>query len=917
MYPGLKAPWFGLQLRRGNSLIGCRRATWTSDQLAHKPWKETRKDHLKPPHDRGLDNPLAGDEIHHFLLPGHGWASVANRKEARELRPNEVKALKAWRAAILNAPTAADTKRLRQLATGVEKLWELATARIEATQRQLRRPMTIYGADIEGVARGTSRDSAYGAIEDPDTPLGRLRTVMDAWTGLWFWPLDTSVMPPTWDQWLQVVEELIRPDETHGLAGQLDIFADYQAMLDADKESHKSQATLADLRERHQWLAVALDVAHREGAWHWDLEFAPIFRSGGFDLQVGNPPWVRLDWYDDLVLAEHDPWWGTAVKPSAKMQKERRAVNLTSQAVRDGYIAELASAEGVANYLGSPVLRSILTGTRTNLYVVFMDTVWRHLGHEGVVGLLHPEGHFNDPKAAAIRRNSYSRLKRHFIFTNEKILFEDVGHPTVFGINIYGAPCKVGFKQTAWVMMPATVDGSLDHDGSGSVPGIQHLDGGWDLRPHQHRVLSITEETLRGWAELFDEPGTPWSEARLLRPVAVSDLGTLSVLAAQPGRLAHYDYDWTAGWNEKNAKSDGMILWETVIPSSWDEVILQGPHFTVATPFAKQPNENCRSKGDWSPWDLESLPERVIPRTNYQRACGVEIYSSNLTHWNGQPYRDSWRVIYRRMTNPGLERSLHGCLVPPGPAHVHTVHTMAFNSDLTSSIVAGLLSSLPFDYLVKVSGKGDVQDELIKRFPALFEPCRAAILLRTLRLNCLTADYLPLWNTLFDSVWKRDRWTDPQFTRIAIGDVDEEWSMDVPLRREFERRLALVELDALAALLLGLTTEQLCSMYRMQFPVLRKYEHKMVFDAEGRKICDYHQSAGYRQAQLQNQAKAGDLPARWKNLWKLFEEYEEDPDSVDWLGHYTPPFTRADREMEMTRAYDEFQRRLDAGEITA
>ena len=37
MHPGLKAPWFGLQLRRGNSLIGCRRATWRTSQLKDKP----------------------------------------------------------------------------------------------------------------------------------------------------------------------------------------------------------------------------------------------------------------------------------------------------------------------------------------------------------------------------------------------------------------------------------------------------------------------------------------------------------------------------------------------------------------------------------------------------------------------------------------------------------------------------------------------------------------------------------------------------------------------------------------------------------------------------------------------------------------------------------------------------------------
>ena len=145
--------------------------------------------------------------------------------------------------------------------------------------------------------------------------------------------------------------------------------------------------------------------------------------------------------------------------------------------------------------------------------------------------------------------------------------------------------------------------------------------GGWDLRPHRARVLTITEDVLADWARLFDEPGTPAAEARLLRPVTTADLEALSVLADQPVRLADHDYHWTAGWHEKGAKTDGTIRWETAVPDSWDEVILQGPHFTVATPFAKQPNENCKNNRDYSDWDLEALPERVIPRTNYQRAC--------------------------------------------------------------------------------------------------------------------------------------------------------------------------------------------------------------------------------------------------------------------------------------------------------
>ncbi|MBK7167477.1 MAG: hypothetical protein IPH81_20110 [Candidatus Microthrix sp.] len=89
-HPGLKAPSLGLQLRRGNSLIGARRATWKVGQLKHRPWAETRKGHVQPPTDRPLTERLAteGDtaEVHHFLLPGHGWGAVADRKEAKELR---------------------------------------------------------------------------------------------------------------------------------------------------------------------------------------------------------------------------------------------------------------------------------------------------------------------------------------------------------------------------------------------------------------------------------------------------------------------------------------------------------------------------------------------------------------------------------------------------------------------------------------------------------------------------------------------------------------------------------------------------------------------------------------------------------------------------------------------------------------
>ena len=916
MYPGLQAPWFGLQLRQGNSLIGCRRATWKANQLQDKPWANTKKGQVQPPIDRKLNEPLDPDEIHHFLLPGHGWAAVAGRKEAKELRPDEVESLKAWRKGVLAGPKPSDAVRLAELAAGVEAMWEVAADQISWVQNKLRRNMGVYGIEDDHVSEFTiGRDDAEQLFRDVDAPLGRLRTLMDAWTGLWFWPLGSGQRPPTWNEWLQVAEELIQPDERHGLTGQLDLFTDLQTIKDAEAKRQKGQASVNELRTSHGWLDVALSAAESEAAWHWDLEFSPVFKQGGFDLQVGNPPWVRPVWYEDMVLAEQDPWWGIADKAPAAAQKLRRSENLVHETTQLSYLAELASAEGIVEVLGSSIERPLLSGIQTNLYMVFMDTTWRHARSGGAVGLLHPESHFTDPKAATLRRETYERLRRHFDFVNELMLFEDVGHQKSYGIHCYGSQSEVSFASISSIVHPSTADLSLVHDSQGTVPGYQYPEGGWDLRPHRSRVLTINEEVLADWARLFDEPGTPFAEARMLRPITTADLEALSVLADQPTRLADHEYHWTSGWHEKSAKTEGTIRWETKVPDSWDEVILQGPHFSVATPFNKQPNENCRSKGDYNIWDLENLPEHVIPRTNYQRASTPEQYESRLDRWNGEPYSDSWRVAYREMTQPVLERSLHASLIPPGPTNVGTVITMSPGDEYFTALWAGLLASLPYDYFVKVSGTGHIKDYVARRFPVPSAPgLTNSVVSRSLLLNCLTADYAPIWNELHSDNWKGDEWTYSENVVRSLQPERSAWSMSTPLRRDVDRRRALIELDALSAVMLGLTAEQLCAMYRTQFAVLRKYEYKMVFDAEGRKICGYHQSAGYRQSQLQDQAKNGELPKEWKNLWKLYEQYEEDPASVDWLGHYTAPFTRADRESEMTIAYNEFQRRLDSGE---
>ena len=92
MAAGLQAPWFGLHLRRGNSLIGARRAVYTRDQVNSKQWLDL------PPADVPLtdlaqrvadDDPRqtdAGGRIPHWLLPAKGWGATSDPRRPRILR---------------------------------------------------------------------------------------------------------------------------------------------------------------------------------------------------------------------------------------------------------------------------------------------------------------------------------------------------------------------------------------------------------------------------------------------------------------------------------------------------------------------------------------------------------------------------------------------------------------------------------------------------------------------------------------------------------------------------------------------------------------------------------------------------------------------------------------------------------------
>lgn len=175
-----------------------------------------------------------------------------------------------------------------------------------------------------------------------------------------------------------------------------------------------------------------------------------------------------------------------------------------------------------------------------------------------------------------------------------------------------------------------------------------------------------------------------------------------------------------------------------------------------------------------------------------------------------------------------------------------------------------------------------------------------AIVLRSLRLNCVTATYAPLWRECFHTEFLRDTWTaNPKLIVDCrpLGPVGEEWTPEVPLRVAVDRRQALLEIDALVALGLGITADELVTIYRTQFPVLYGYDTKSSFyDANGRLV-----------------------PTSILTLWRgrngnsgrfAVEELTATHSGSGAEYLYALTFLTLDREQDLRTAYEEFERRL-------
>ena len=923
-------PWFGMQLATGNSLIGARRQVYDPALVqdgggrGRPAWMETPPTRVEPGDDR------PDGHVYHFLLPDYEMANYSTSGGPGDLAGEEIKSLRSWRRSLKKGFDEADLKTLQELSDAVDSLWEKHIRQQRQVREKTTDPIHVWGQPAPPTTRPptTTRwkdEQWHTAIHSKNvrnsSAYRRLKLAMDYWCALWFWPIGEHDTAPTRDEWLMDLEMILRGDlfETHVPGEQQQMFDSKQKQLAMALRDEHGFVNVDRLCDRNPRLGIARDLAARYRFLHWELEYADLFdQRGGFDLVLGNPPWVQVNWDETGLLADVEPKIDVRKWSKRKLSQNRMRL-IEENRYRDTYLSDYEETEGMQAYFGALQNYPDLHGMRANTYQMFLPQGWMVCGSEGVTAFIHPEGVYDDPNGAEFRRALYPRLCGHFQFTNELSLFKDVHHDTQYGINVYrGDPQPtVAFSNMVNLFVPQTIDSSFAHDGRGDVPGIKDEEHDWNTEGHRERIITVDDEVLDLFSTLYDEKGTPAREARLSAVHSQQILEVLRRFADQSRTLGDLEGEYfsTQHWNETNAQEDGTITEKTEFVDDINEWVLTGPHFFVAIPFYKTPREGCSNNLDYDALDPSYLSEDYLPRANYFRACSSDEYQRRTPNvpWGStgerQKVTDNYRLFHSEMIRSARARTFQPAILPPGPGHVHTVMSTVFKSTEELLNFASMAASVPVDFRVKSTGATHANISLLRELPTLSEDesYRSLMYSRTLLLNCLTTHYADLWAESWDAAYTEDAWTqdDPRLNAdTAFADLTPEWTWDTPLRTRYARRQALVELDVLAAKALGLTLDELQTIYRVQFPVLRKYEQHTYYDRNGRIIYTKNRGLTGVGFKTREWRKVKDKTSG--TVERVIEDDTQPGGPVERTIVYEAPFDRCDREADYAAAWGVF-----------
>jgi hypothetical protein len=919
-------PWFGMQLVTGNSLVGARRQVFDSSLLKDEAkWLKSVPERIEPGKKRRKE------QIYHFLLPDCGMADY-NEPVIKQLAPTQIEAIKEWKQEFCKPFTEIEIEQLKVLSDAIDRLWDRHAQQLKNVRGRTTDALKVWGqrgARVDGVGPTPIewKDKVYrqeilSEGVRASSPYRRLKLAMDYWCALWFWPIESAGLLPSRDELLKDLSLILEGKvyEPQGAGAQGNLFA--ETVPKADQIKFLDEFGFVDVEEitkNNPRLVLAVKLANDFRFIDWELEFADLFlHRGGFDLTVGNPPWIKVEWKEVALLADADPIYALKKLRGPELANLRGGL-LGKAGFRKVFFSEFEGTRATQNFIGGLQNYPDLAGSQSNLYKCFLPNAWNYGSPGGVCAFIHPEGVYDATDGQQLRCGAFRRLVAHFQFQNELQLFAEIHHNKIYSLNIYAARPKkeCRFLNISNLFSPKTIDECFSGFGDGEVPGIKEF-GEWCTQGHAQRIVEVDEGLLLDLASLFSSSDTDrkLENSRLpaLHSVGVADV--IRKVGKSPIKFidAIGRFVYSEKWHVPNDVNAGVIKRKTEIPSSVDGLIFEGSHWFVANPFYRTPKPVCNLPSDFENLSLAFVEEEFLPRTNFVPAKDWQSYRGCS---RGLPWRetgvvlDEFRLLCRKMIDVRAERTLVPAIIPPRSGHTGAGVSFSFENTADLLQAAVVFSSVIADFLLKISGKTNFSGDSVRTFPTAD---RSEAIVRVLMLNCVTSHFKGLWSKSWRQEFSGNTWkkADPRLRPEAFLNLSSEWSQGCGLRSAYERRQALVELDVICALEAGLTLAELISIYSAQFPLLQQYEEDTWYDVNG-EIVFTSNAQGLRNIGLAR--------SRWEEIreTKAGTVVADVGSEDEFVTHrlpteYIAPFVKCDRVSDYALAWGGFERELGLGE---
>lgn len=975
IHKDMETPFFANRICVGNAVIGAWLKVYSKNEFlgisnGYKKTLTPNKWWEKAPHKvKFFSNRVnrSINDVYHFLLPDANMLGVRCIKEQKQANPVAEKRM----AAILKNWTepigAYEFQTLQRLSAKIDILLkdyyidQISIEKYTNNRREIWDGIDHSGS--ESLFKEEEQAESYARKQELfDTRYGhnnayrKLKLAMDYWCSLWFWEYKDADSLPTREEYWADIEALLDVDNdkldnrTRQALERADKVCEDEPEFNRISEDEAQivaktqEEMLTEVQGKTSLfsdedplrLKIVCRLSERYRFFHPMLEFIEVFwLRDGFDIICGNPPWIKLEFDEIGIMSEKYPEVAIRKMSAPDARKKRDELFVANPDLEKLYRAEETDNTCSGVFLNAYQNYPLLVGQQTNLYKCVLTNGMELMGRDGYMGLLTPESIYDDPKGQPLRRELYKHLMYHFQYQNELRLFAEVDHHTQYGGQLLrsGISSPPRFASLSNLFHPSTVDACFAHDGHGLCGGIKDENGNWNTAPHKERIVSISEVELRVLSETFED-GTTSDCAKFVSIHSKEIINVLRKISEFPTHLGEVENIITECLHETGAVDAGIIKRDTDYANiDQYEMIYNGPQFYVANPLNKCPRQRCILNSDYDNINLLTIDNDYLPRTNYVPAIPLSEFKQQFRGFLIGQYHDGhskygdwidyYKLGFRKMVGSSAERTLICALLPRKSAHIHGVISVAFRDGNHSVDAAGLYSSIVMDFYMKTLGASNVQSSRMNKFPLGVAPkYQSALYSRTLLLNCLTKHYADLWEEMWKEEYKQESWSIEDKRLKPFASLTEQWQWATPLRNYFERRQALVEIDVIAAMALGLSLQDLEMIYTIQFPVLQQNENDTWYYAEGKIV--FTCSKGLTGVGLDRKRNAKTGMFGWEDI--RGEQIDEntyagtspththtiDPAKSELYGGqqqtFVAPYTRCDRIADYRHAWAHFEK---------